>query len=149
MRHRGSLGGREADGEQGVGAEARLVLGAVHLDHQAVDVALRGGVDADELGSEAIVDVGHGVEHALAEVGALVAVTQLAGLVDAGRGTRGDRGAAFSAVIQADVDFDGGIAARVDDLAGADVFDVRRTLLFRAADWPAGGAHMLLPCPAK
>ena len=44
-------------------------------------------------------------------------------LEGAGGGTRGNGGARDGAVIEGDLDLDGGVAARVEDLAGADGFD--------------------------
>ena len=60
---------------------------------------------------------------ALAAPAALVAVAQLDRLVRAGRGARGDRRPAHASVLQRDVDFHGGIAAAVEDLAGVHVDD--------------------------
>ena len=70
-----------------------------------------------------VVDVGDGLEDALAEVALLVAVAQLDRLVRAGAGPGGDRGGADGAVVEQDFDFEGGVAATVQDLAGVDVLD--------------------------
>ncbi|EAU43788.1 probable phosphopyruvate hydratase [Salipiger bermudensis HTCC2601] len=117
------LGGGEADAENGVGAETALVVGAVELDHRAVDGFLLGGVEAHQRLGDLAVDRGHGIEHALAHVAALVAVAALMRLVHAGRGTRGHGGAAQRAVFQHDVDLDRGVATAVEDLAGVNVDD--------------------------
>jgi hypothetical protein len=69
------------------------------------------------------VDVLHGLEHALAQVAALVAVAQLDGLAAAGGGARRHGGAAHGAGFQQHVAFDGGVAAAVEDLAADDVND--------------------------
>ena len=53
----------------------------------------------------------------------LVAVAQLPGLVDAGAGPAGDGGAAERAVVERDVDLDGGIAAAIENLAAVDIND--------------------------
>ena len=50
----------------------------------------------------------------------LAAVAQLDRLVLAGRGAGGDRRAAERARLELDVDLDGRVAARVEDLAGVD-----------------------------
>ena len=64
--------------EDGVGAQARLVRGAVELDERAVQSRLVGGVaPADRLGDLAV-DVADGLRDALAEV-LLAAVAQLGG----------------------------------------------------------------------
>ena len=99
-RH-GQLVGRGAgDGERhaedGVGAEAALVVGAVELDEHAVDVALVEGVEAHQRVVDLVVDMGHRVEHALAPVAGL-AVTQLDRLERTGGGTRRDHGPARGA----------------------------------------------------
>src|SRR5581483_10234852 len=51
------------------------------------------------------------------------AVAQLDRLVHARRGAGGDGGAAERARLEAYVDLDGRVAARVEDLAGADIGD--------------------------
>ena len=67
------------------------------------------------MGDRAI-DIFHGAQHALAEVARLIAVAQFEGFVLAGGCARGHRGAAARAVFENDVRFDGGIAARIEDL---------------------------------
>ena len=65
-------------------------------------------------------DVVDGRQDALAAVAALVAVAQLDRLVGAGGGARRDGRPADGAVVEDDVDLDGRVAARVEDLAGVD-----------------------------
>ena len=60
---------------------------------------------------------------ALAEVAALVAVTALGRLEGAGRGSRRNRGPGERAVVEPHLDLDGGVAARVQDLAGANLLN--------------------------
>jgi hypothetical protein len=81
---------------------------------------LIGRVRAEQLGRDDLADVRHRLEHALAAELALVAVAKLDRLVGAGGGTRRNGRAADRAVRQDDVDLDGRIAARVEDLAGVD-----------------------------
>ena len=61
--------------------------------------------------------------HALAEVAALVAVAPLGGLEGPGRraGRHGRPGE--GAVVEPQLDLDGGVAARVQDLAGANLLN--------------------------
>ena len=66
-----------------------------------------------------------GLLDALAEVAALVAVAQFDGLVLAGGGAGGNGCAADRAVREQDLDFDGGVAAGIEDLAGVDGIDKR------------------------
>ena len=82
----GGLGGGQGDAEDGVGAELALVGGAVELEHEAVEAALVGGVEADDLGGDDVVDVGDRLLDALAQVAALVAIAQLDGLEGTGGG---------------------------------------------------------------
>ena len=70
------------------------------------------------------VDVLNGLADALAQVTALVAVAQLAGLVDAGGSAGGNSRAAHSAVVQGDLDLNGRVAAGVKYLARGDVNDL-------------------------
>mmetsp|Transcript_20626 Transcript_20626/g.55194 ORF Transcript_20626/g.55194 Transcript_20626/m.55194 type:complete len:263 (+) Transcript_20626:207-995(+) len=104
---------------------APLVGGAVEgLHHQVVDLLLLGHVHADELRGDDVVHVRHCLEHALAEQPALVAVAQLEGLVDAGGGPAGHRGAEEGEV-GAEVDLHGGVPPGVEDLARPDGPDHR------------------------
>jgi len=85
-----------------------------------IEEALIHGVEAFELGGEDGFDVFDGLEDAFAEVMAFVAVAELDGFVLAGGCAGGDGGAAEGAGFQDDVCFDGGVAARIENLAGAD-----------------------------
>ncbi len=69
------------------------------------------------------VDVRDGLRDALAQVHGLVAIAQLPRFVHAGAGAAGDGGAADGAVIERDVDFDGGVAAAIENLAAVDIDD--------------------------
>ena len=62
-------------------------------------------------------------EHTLAAEARVVTVAELQRLVLAGRGTRRDRRTAERAVVERDVDLDGGVAARIEDLASVNAFD--------------------------
>ena len=85
------LGHGERHAEDGVGAEAGLVVGAVEVDQRPVDAALVERVEADDGVGDLAVDVGDGVEHALAAE-AVAAVAQLDRLERPGRGAgRDDR----------------------------------------------------------
>ncbi len=121
----GRLGGGAGDGQRaaqdGVGAKVALVGGAVGGDHGLVAAALVGGVHAHQELGQLVVDVVDGLGDALAHVAVLVAVAQLNGLELAGGGAGGDNGAAKGAVLQKDLDLDGGVAAGVKDLATVNV----------------------------
>mmetsp|Transcript_23536 Transcript_23536/g.70318 ORF Transcript_23536/g.70318 Transcript_23536/m.70318 type:complete len:206 (+) Transcript_23536:453-1070(+) len=89
--HRGGARATDCHGhsKDGVGPQVRLgpapvILGAVEgLHHQLVDLLLLGDVQADELRRDDCVHVLHGLEHALAQEPAPVAVAHLQRLVDA------------------------------------------------------------------
>jgi hypothetical protein len=120
---RRGLGAGEADGQQRVSAEARLVGRAVQLDHDLVDLDLVGGVEAREGVEDLALHVAHSLGHALAAVAGLVAVAQLHRLVRAGGGAGGHGGAADRAAVQHHLRFHRGVAAAVQDFAGDDVDD--------------------------
>jgi hypothetical protein len=111
------------NGQHGVGAQAALVVGAVQVDQGLVQEGLLGRVQAQHGLGDLGVDVLHGLEHALAQVAALVAVAQLDGFARAGGGARRHGGAAHGAAFQQHVAFDGGVAAAVQDFAADDVND--------------------------
>ena len=65
-----------------------------------------------------------GLRDALAQVATLVAVAQLACLKGAGRSARRHHRAAEAAVLEHDLDLDGGVAAAVEHLATVDVQNI-------------------------
>ena len=75
------------DTENGVGTQLALVRGTVQLDQQVIDLLLLSNSQTrvDQFLGDDVVDVGNGLEHTLADVGRLVVVSQLDGLVDTGR----------------------------------------------------------------
>ena len=115
-------GHRQRHAEDGVGPQAGLVVGVVEVAQDAVDVALVEGVEADQGVVDLVLDVADRVEHALAAV-AVAAVAQLDRLELAGRGPGRDDGAALGPAVEEDLDLDGGVAPRVEDLTSDDVFD--------------------------
>ncbi len=120
----GGAGGSHGHGEDGVGAEPGLGGRAIEGDHSVIEGALVGGVETGDGFGDFGVGVGNGLEHALAEIFRFVTVAELEGFVLAGRSAGGDGGAAKRSAIKDDVGFDGGIAARIDDLAGVDFDDL-------------------------
>ena len=122
LRH--GAGERHRDAQDGVGAESRLVRRAVELDEPAVDRGLV-GLAADERAGDLAVDVRHGAPHAAAQVARPIPVAQLDRLALAGGGARGHRRPPERAPLEDQVDLDGRIAARVEDLAPMDAFDLQ------------------------
>ena len=120
----GRLRRRHGNGEDGVRAELRLVFRAVRFEHRAVDESRIRSVDANDRLGERRIDVLDRLQDALAEVASLVAVTQFKRLELARRCARRRRRATEAAVLQNDVDFHRRIAARVNDFACMDAFDL-------------------------
>ena len=110
------LRGRERDSEDRVGAEPRLVRRPVELDQPEVERTLILRIEAGDRVRDLRVDVPHRGEHALAPVGARVTVAQLDRLELPRRGARRDRGPADRARLEHDVDLDGRVPARVENL---------------------------------
>ena len=130
------MGGGHRDAEDGVGAELALVLRAIEADHRGVDADLVLRVMTDEEGGDLFVHVLDGLEDALAVVALLrvdalseglrahVAVAEFVGFVGASRGAGRDGRATADAGGEDDIDFDGGVTAGVEDLAGFDINDL-------------------------
>ena len=104
-----------------VGAETRLVRGAVEVDQDFVDLHLVGRVQAADRIEDLAFDIADRCLHALAAEPLGVVVAQLHRLVRAGRGPGGHGGATHGATVEHHVGFDRGIAAAVEYLAGKDV----------------------------
>jgi hypothetical protein len=125
----GGAGDGHGDAEHGVGAELGLGFGAVELEQGGIDGGLVAGIHAGERLGDGAVDVLDGLEGAFAEIALGVAVAQFEGFVDAGGGAGGDGGAAEHAAGKDDIGFEGGIAAGVEDFAGADGYDLEHGIL--------------------
>ena len=125
-RHAGSGGGRarqrHRDPEQRVGPEPTLGRRAVERDHRLIDRALI-ALTAFQSRRDLPVDVRHRLGDPLAEVTRFVAVAKLERFAFARRRARRHGRAADDAGIERDFRFDGGITARVDDLAPFDLCD--------------------------
>jgi hypothetical protein len=117
------LRGSQRDAEDRVCAEPRLVLRAVELDQRRVECALVACVEAPDGLTDLTLDVADGLQDALASVDGGVAVAQLDRLELPGRRAGGNGGAAGGAGLERDLDLDGGVPARVQDLAGVDIGD--------------------------
>jgi hypothetical protein len=120
-RGRVRRGQRHADDR--VRAEARLVRRAVEVDHRPVQAGLVGGVATGDRVGELAIDVGDRLHHSLAPP-ALTAVAQLGGLELARRCPAGHGRAAVAPGTQNDLDLDGRVAPRVQDLAAVHLLDL-------------------------
>src|SRR4029077_5484383 len=87
------LGHRQADTEDGIGAETALVGRAVELDHHAVELRLLARLDARDGFENLAVHRLHGLQDTLGAIALLVAVAQLRGFMGAGGSARGHGGA--------------------------------------------------------
>ncbi len=112
------------DRQDRVGAQLALGRRAVEREHGVVELALVAGVHAFQLGGDHFVDVVDGLQHAFADVAALVAIAQLQRFVLAGGGAAGHGGAAARSAFQNDIGFDGGIAARIQNFAAKNQFNL-------------------------
>ena len=117
-------GNGQRHAQDGVGAELGLVGGTIRSDQRGIDGALIEGIEAHDGIGALVVDVLDGLRNALAQVAALVAIAQLAGLKGAGRSTRRHHCTAKAAVLEHDLDLDGGIAAAVEHLATVDIHNI-------------------------
>ncbi len=141
---------RERDAEDRVGAQPRLVGGAVELDQRLVERALVAGVQAAHRVGDLTVHARHRAAHALPDP-ALPAVAQLGGLELARGGPGGDRRVAVRAGAQGDLHLDRRVAPAVEDLAGVDSVDLTQELDEPATRWgwrPGRSAWSSEPCTA-
>jgi hypothetical protein len=113
----------EGDGEQGVGAEFALIRSAIELEESAVDGDLVDGVVSLEFWGNDFCDILDGLKDAFAEVNVFVSVAEFDGLVFAGAGATGNGGGSDVASGEKHIDFNGGVAPGVEDLAGEDAID--------------------------
>ena len=113
----------ERDAEDRVGAELLLVGAAVDGEHLGVDEPLLARLEAEQLRAELLDDRVDGLLDTLAEVAALVAVAPLDRLERPGGRAAGHGGPRERAVVEGDLDLNRGVAARVEDLAGAYCLD--------------------------
>ena len=117
-------GNGQRHAQDGVGTELGLVGGTVRGNQRGIDGALIEGVEAYDGIGALVVDVLDGLRDTLAQIAALVAVAQLTCLKGTGRSTRRHHCAAKAAVLEHDLDLDGGIAAAVEHLATVDVQNI-------------------------
>ena len=115
MRH------RERYGEQRIGTETTFVVRAIERNHAGIYVFLIARITLEQGCADHGVDVANRLQHALAEIALLVAIAKFDRLARTGRGTGGHSRATDGAAGEDHVRFYGGIAPRIDDLAGSDI----------------------------
>jgi len=116
----GCFRGGEGDGEDGIRADLFLGRGAVGGEHRLIHGELIGGIEPNDGRGEDFRDIRDGFGHALAEVAGFVSVAEFDGFVFTGAGAAGNGRAADGSACEFDIGFNGWVAARVEDLAGAD-----------------------------
>ena len=120
---RSGLRGRERAAEDGVRAEPALPGRPVQVDENAIEHRLIGRVETEERLRDLPVHIGNRGQDTLAEVRRRIAVPELDGLVLAGRRARRHCRAPEPARGEADLDLDGRIAARVENLTAVHIDD--------------------------
>ncbi len=120
---RGRLGGGERAAEDGIRPEPALPAGSVQVDEDAIERCLVGGVETRQRLGHLAVDVGNGLQNALAQVRRAIAVPKLDCFVLTGRRARWNCRATERSRGEADIDLDGRVASRVEDLAAVHVDD--------------------------
>ena len=143
------LGSGAGDGQRyaqdGVGAELGLVGRTVGGNQCGVNGALVEGIEAHDGVGALVVDVLDGLRNALAQVAALVAVAQLACLKGAGRSARRHHRAAEAAVLEHDLDLDGGVAAAVEHFTTVDVQNVTHVVSLSLGNGLNAWRHGIAP----
>ena len=109
------------DGENGVRAEAGLIVRTVQLDHRSVDEFLIARFEPQDRVGDFAVHVHHGLQNALAAVALLVAVSEFNRFAHTGGGARGNRRPGDDAAFQIHLGFDRRIAAAVQHFATDDI----------------------------
>src|SRR4029077_14435911 len=121
-----SARGSHGNGKDRVGPEAGFRRRAIQRNHFVIQGTLVGRVGTDNGLCDFRIDVGYRLEHSLAKIFGFVSVAEFQRFVFAGGSARGNGGAAESATLAQPVAFNGGIAARIEDLAGMNASDFAR-----------------------
>ena len=114
--------------QDGVGTQAALVGRTVQGNQLLVNRHLIQHILTHQGIADLGIDVVHSVLDALAQITALIAVTQLTCLINAGGRTGGNRSTAHSTVFQIDLYLNCRVAAAVQDLAADDINNLNHLL---------------------
>src|SRR3546814_8379564 len=101
-------------------SDLALVLGAVEVDQALVKRNLVISVEALQRLRDRLVDILHGLQHALAQVAGLVAIAQFDRLLRTGGSSGRHHRATEAAIGKRDFGFERGVATGVEDFAGVD-----------------------------
>ena len=101
----GGLGGREGNGEDGVGTKAGFGFGSVELQHGLIDIELIKRVHTFQSRGDGFGNMMDGFGNALTEVTGLIAIPKFNGFMFACTGTARDGCSAGDAAIEDDIGF--------------------------------------------
>ncbi len=118
------LGSRQRDGKNRVGTQRFLVLGTVQRQHGIVQRALVECIHAHEALADRAIDGFDCLQHALAQITALVAITQFQRFTRTGGGTGRSAGTGALATLQHDLGLYGRVTTGIEHLKGADFDDI-------------------------
>src|SRR6202035_4094465 len=113
----------EGNGEQRVRAPAALRVSAVELDHLGVDASLIARIVSHQRLLQHCVHALDSLQYTLAAIALLVSVTQLDCFACTRRRARRDSRTAHHAALEHHIRLNRGVAARINDLATADVLN--------------------------
>jgi hypothetical protein len=109
-------GAGQAHAQDGIGTQLALVRRAVEVQHSPVHACLIQRVRSEDGLANGPVHIFNCLEDSLAPEPLLVAIAELQRFMHTGRCARGHCCTAESAVVQADLDLNGRVAARIKDL---------------------------------
>ena len=116
------LSDSERDAEDRVGAHTGLVVGAIGRDQFGVNPALVEGIEAGDGIGQFTVGESNSGEHTFAAE-TVAPISELDRFERTSRGATRHDGSTRGPRVECDLDFDGWVAARVEDFAGVDMFD--------------------------
>src|SRR5690554_6073479 len=121
QRNSSRLGRCKGDGQNGVGAQVGLVLGAVQIQHNLVQTTLIRRIFTDQCITNLAVYRINRFQDALTQITGSITITQLQRLAGTGGCTRRRTSGADGAVFQNNIGFNGRVAAGIQNLTGFDV----------------------------
>jgi hypothetical protein len=107
--------------QNGIGAQFRFGFRPVQVEHDSIDLQLIERIHLAQGGQNLVGDVFDRFGDAFAAIAGLVGIAQFQGLVFAGAGAGGHRRASGRAAGQENINFDGGIAPRIQNLTSRNV----------------------------
>ena len=119
-----SLGRSQGHSEDGVGTQGSFVLSTVEGNHRQVEGLLVGGIFAQQQVADRAIDISHGLQHTLAQVTALVAITQFQRFTRTGGGTGRRAGAADDTPVENYISLHSRVTTGVENLTAFDVDDL-------------------------